>query len=134
MQSQKDKEANNIFIRVMKIDQFIQFFKFLRAFSVKGSNWVMKQLATRAKDLLGLFSDTKKILILSRFSFKDTLSFTEIQRDLDISSSLLSYDLRKMTELGFLEKKYSEEREDKKFSYYSLTDLGRKIISQIFTR
>ena len=134
MQSQKDKASSNIFIRVMKIDQFIQFFKFLRTFSVKSSNWVMNQLATRAKELLNFFSDTKKILILSRFSFKDTLSFTEIQRDLDVSSSLLSYDLKKMTELGFLEKKYSEEREDKKFSYYTLTDLGRKTISQIFMR
>ena len=133
MSSQKDKETHNIFIRVMKIDQFIQFFKFLRAFTVKSSNWVMNQLAIKAKDLLSFFSDTKKILILSKFlSFKDTLSFTEIQHDLDISSSLLSYDLKKMTALGFLEKRYSEEREDKKFSYYTLTDLGRKIISQIF--
>ncbi len=132
MHSQNDKETSNIFIRIMKIDQFIQFFKFLRAFSIKSSNWIINQLSIRAKDLLNFFSDTKKILILSRFTFKDTLSFTEIQRDLDISSSLLSYDLKKMTELGFLEKRYSERREDKKFSYYTLTDLGRKIISQIF--
>ncbi|MDD1779261.1 MAG: winged helix DNA-binding protein [Candidatus Helarchaeota archaeon] len=83
---------------------------------------------------MSFFSDTKKILILSRFSFKDTLSFTELQHDLDVSSSLLSYDLKKMTELGFLEKKYSEERADKKFSYYTLTDLGRKTISQIFVQ
>lgn len=133
MQNQEDKESN-IFIRVIKIDQFIQFFKFLRSFSVKSSNWIMNQLSIRAKDLLNFFSDTKKILILSRFSFKDTLSFTEIQRDLDISSSLLSYDLKKMTDLGFLEKKYSKEREDNKFSYYTLTDLGRKISSQLFVR
>jgi len=132
MSSQKGKETSNIFIRIMKINQFIQFFKFLRTFSVKSSNWIINQLSIKAKDLLNFFSDTKKILILSRFTFKDTLSFTEIQRDLDISSSLLSYDLKKMTELGFLEKRYREEREDKKFSYYTLTDLGRKIISQIF--
>ena len=132
MQSQKDKASSNIFIRIMKINQFIQVFKFLRAFSVKSSNWILNQLAIRAKELLNFFSDTKKILILTRFSFKDTLSFSELQRDLNISSSLLSYDLKKMTELGFLEKKYSEEREDKKFSYYSLTELGRKIILQLF--
>jgi DNA-binding HxlR family transcriptional regulator len=130
MQEQNDKASSNIFIRLMKIDQFIQFFKFLRAFSVKSMN----QLAIRAKDLINFFSDTKKILILSRFSFKDTLSFSELQRDLDVSSSLLSYDLKKMTDLGFLEKKYSEERENKKFSYYTLTDLGRKLISQLFMR
>lgn len=131
---QKDSESSNILIRIMKIDQLIQVFKALRTFSVKSSNWVLNQLATKAKDLLAFFSDTKKILILTRFSFKDTLSFTELQRDLDISSSLLSYDLKKMTELGFLEKKYSEDREDKKFSFYTLTDLGRKTISQIFIR
>jgi DNA-binding HxlR family transcriptional regulator len=116
----------------MKIDQFIRFFKFLKDFTVNGSNWLIEQLSIRAKELLNFFSDTKKILILSRFTFKDTLSFSEIQQELDMSSSLLSYDLKKMTELGFLKKIYLEEREDKKFSYYSLTELGKKLISQIF--
>jgi len=132
MDSLKEKENKNILVRVMKIDQFIRFFKFLKDFSVKSSNWIIEQLSIKAKELINFFSDTKKILILSRFNFKDTLSFTEIQQDLDISSSLLSYDLKKMTELGFLNKNYSEERADKKFSYYTLTELGRKLISQIF--
>lgn len=123
----------NILVRVMKIDQFIQFFKFLKDFTVKSfSVEGLKKLYVKAKELTNFFSDTKNILILSRFTYKDTMSFSEIQREMIFSSSLLSYNLRKMTELGFLKKVYQEERENKKFSYYTLTDLGRKLISQIF--
>ena len=133
MNSLKEKENRNILVRVMKIDQFIQFFKFLKDFTVKSfSVESLKKLYVKAKELINFFSDTKNILILSRFTFHDTMSFSEIQREMVFSSSLLSYNLRKMTELGFLKKVYQEERENNKFSYYTLTDLGRKLIAQIF--
>ncbi len=92
-----------------------------------------KKLYQKGKELGKFFSDTKKILILSRFTIKDTLSFTELQQWLGVSSSLLSYDLKKMTELGFLKKVYREERDNKKFSFYTLTTLGEKVVSQIFS-
>jgi DNA-binding HxlR family transcriptional regulator len=81
---------------------------------------------------VNFFSDTKNILILSRFTIADTLAFTEIQQDLRLSSSLLAYNLNRMTELGFVKKTYRENRTNKKYSFYQLTNLGEKVISQIF--
>ncbi|MHA1649017.1 MAG: winged helix-turn-helix domain-containing protein [Candidatus Helarchaeota archaeon] len=119
----------HILIRITKIDQFIRFFSFIKEFSANK----FKKLYQKGKELGKFFSDTKKILILSRFTIKDTLSFTELQQWLGVSSSLLSYDLKKMTELGFLKKVYREERDNKKFSFYTLTTLGEKVVSQIFS-
>ena len=127
MQS-KNSERRNIVIRIMKIDEFLRFFNMVKEFSVNK----FKKLYQKGKELVKFFSDTKKILILSRFTLVDTLSFSEIQHELDVSSSQLSYDLKKMTELGFLEKIHREERENKRFSFYKITQLGRKVIEQIF--
>ncbi|HUY00910.1 MAG TPA: hypothetical protein VMV49_15215 [Candidatus Deferrimicrobium sp.] len=91
-----------------------------------------KKLYQKGKVLVNFFSDTKNILILSRFTIADTLAFTEIQHDLRLSSSLLAYNLNRMIELGFVKKTYREDRSNKKYSFYQLTDLGAKVISQIF--
>ncbi|NVM31211.1 MAG: helix-turn-helix transcriptional regulator [Candidatus Helarchaeota archaeon] len=127
MQS-KNAKRRNIVIRIIKIDEFLRFFNMVKEFSVNK----FKKLYQKGKELVKFFSDTKKILILSRFTLVDTLSFSEIQRELDVSSSQLSYDLKKMTDLGFLEKIHREERENKRFSFYKITLLGRKVIEQIF--
>ncbi|MHA1276383.1 MAG: hypothetical protein ACTSQI_14960 [Candidatus Helarchaeota archaeon] len=91
-----------------------------------------KKLYQKGKDLIQFFNSTKNILILSRFTIRDVLSFTEIQQGLQISSSLLTYNLKQMTALGFVEKFYQKRREDKKFSFYKVTQLGKKVIHQIF--
>ncbi len=118
-----------ILIQITKITQFISFFKLLKDFSVNK----FKRLYEKGKDLIKFFSDTKKIFILSRFTLKDTLSFTEIQQELGVSSSLLSYDLRKMIDLGFIEKTYRGERQNNQFSFYQLTNLGKKVVLQLFS-
>ena len=123
-----DEPKKHFLIRITKIDQFLRFFKFLKEFSVDK----FKKLYQKGKDLIQFFSDTKKILILSRFTIQDVLAFTEIQQELEISSSLLSYNLRQMTQLGFIERIYRQDRENNKFSYYKLTDLGQKVVSQLF--
>ncbi len=91
-----------------------------------------KKLYGKGKELINFFSDTKKILILSQFTDQETLSFSGLMENLQVSSSLLAYDLNKMTQLGFLEKVYRDERGSNKSSFYALTNLGKKVISQIF--
>ena len=125
--SSENKEERHILIRITKVDHFLRFLNFVKEFSVNK----FKGLYQKGKDLIKFFLDTKKILILSRFTFKDTLAFSDIQRDLNISSSLLSYDLNQMVKVGFLERIYQEERKEKKFSYYRLTGLGKKVLAQV---
>ena len=125
--SSENKEERHILIRITKVDHFLRFLNNVKKFSVNK----FKKLYQKGKDLIKFFSDTKKILILSRFTFKDTIAFSDIQRDLNISSSLLSYDLNQMVKLGFLERMYQEEREEKKFSFYKLTGFGKKVLSQV---
>ena len=96
----------HILIRITKVDHFLRFLNLIKKFSVNK----FKKLYQKGKDFIKFFSDTKKILILSRFTIADVLSFSEIQRELDVSSSLLSYDLKKMIDLGFLEKIHLENR------------------------
>jgi DNA-binding HxlR family transcriptional regulator len=122
----EDSKKKNLLIRITKVDQFLRFFSFLKDFSVNK----FKNLYKKGKDLVNFFSDTKNILILSRFTVADTLAFTEIQKDLQLSSSLLAYNLNRMTELGFVKKTY--QRSKNKYSFYKLTDLGAKVVSQIF--
>ncbi|MHA1264056.1 MAG: ArsR family transcriptional regulator [Candidatus Helarchaeota archaeon] len=120
----------HIVIRITKVDQFLRFFNNLKEFSVNK----FKLLYKKGKELVNFFSDMKKLLILSKFILveEDILSFSDIQRELDVSSSLLSYDLKKLVDLGFLEKIYREDRQDKKFSFYKVTELGKRVIEQIF--
>ena len=125
----EEENHRNILIRITKIDQFLRFFTLVKEFSLNK----FKFLYRKGKDLLQFFSNTKNILILSQFTIKDVMSFSELQEDLQISSSLLSYNLRKMTDLGFLEKIQRKEPEGKRFSYYQITELGRRVISQIFS-
>ncbi len=128
MQSEKS-EQRNIVIRVMKIDQILRFFNLLKEFSLNK----FKKLYQKGKDFVKFFSDTKKILILSRFTIEEVLSFSDIQRNLDISSSQLSYDLKQFIDLGFLEKIHRVDRQNKQFSFYKVTEFGRKVITQIFS-
>ena len=128
MSSSKNNDRH-ILIRITKIDQFLRFFTSIKEFSVNK----FKKLYQKGKDLIHFFSNTKNILILSHFTIKDVISFSELQEDMHISSSLLSYNLKKMTDLGFLEKIQKKESEGKRFSYYRITELGKSVISQIFS-
>ncbi|NVM52655.1 MAG: winged helix-turn-helix transcriptional regulator [Candidatus Helarchaeota archaeon] len=124
----ENKRERNILIQITKVDQIIRGLTFIKDFSVNK----FKKLYQKGKDFIKFLSDTKKILILSQFTMKDSLAFTEIQQDLNISSSLLSYNLKKMTDLGFLKKINRKERRKMKFSYYRVTELGKKVLAQIF--
>ena len=123
-----EENKRHILIRITKLDQFFRFFKFVKEFSVNK----FKNLYQKGKDLIKFFSDTKKLLILSKFSKEDKLSFSEIQQDLQLTSPQLAYDLKQMTSLGFLEKLYQKARRNKTFSYYQVTELGRAIIDKVF--
>ncbi len=125
----KELAHRNILIRIAKVDQFLRFFTLAKEFSVNK----FKKLYQKGKELIHFFSNTKNMLILSQFTIKDGISFSELQEEMQISSSLLSYNLKKMTELGFLENTKLEESGEKRFSFYNVTELGRRVISQIFT-
>ena len=125
----KNNGERNIFIRITKVDQFIRFFTLAKEFSVNK----FKRLYQKGKELIKFFSDTKNLLILSQFAVKEVIPFSEIQKNLNVSSSLLSYNLKRMTDLGFLEKVQRDQRENNKFSFYKITNLGKSVVSQLFS-
>lgn len=124
----QDEVKPNILIRVMKVDQWMGFLNLLKEFSVDK----FKKLYQQGKVFINILSDTKKLLILSRFTVNEMLSFSEIQKALNVSSNLLSYDLKKMIDSGFLEKVHQKDNQERNFSFYCITDFGKKVINQLF--
>lgn len=70
--------------------------------------------------------------ILLLLSTKTEMAFTDIQRELDIGKMKLNFHLKNLFSSAMVDRYYRREFGDSRYSFYSLTPLGRRILDSLF--
>ncbi|MHA1784211.1 MAG: hypothetical protein ACTSVY_15775 [Candidatus Helarchaeota archaeon] len=109
----------------------IKFFDELEKIQSKKGDEYLNRIQS-PKIISKILSSFTNILILSQFKHHIQKNFTELKNNLKWESSVLGYKLKKLIKNGVLKKKYVENRINNKFSFYSLTNLGKFIVDNLF--
>lgn len=69
--------------------------------------------------------------ILVLLSEKKELSFSEMQKEFGIEKLTLNFHLKKLFSSALIDHYYKHEIGNQKYSFYSITSLGRRILSSL---
>jgi len=83
------------------------------------------------KAISGIDGDTQYAIIITLFD-QDSLSFSELQEELDIHQQTLTNALNDLQKGALISRRNSRELNDEFSSYYSISRYGRKFIKCLF--
>lgn len=78
----------------------------------------------------GLDSDHRAGIFVALLEHGE-LSFTDLQRKLELDKSILTYHLRRLSECALIEHYYKHELGAEQYSYYSVTRFGQNFVETL---
>lgn len=85
-------------------------------------------LETLERDLSVIGNIIRLKILTLLYSSTDKMNFNQIARKLEVNRSKLSYHVLQLKKYDFISNEMREEREGKNFSYYAITEKGKKFL------
>jgi DNA-binding MarR family transcriptional regulator len=98
---------------------------------VKGIEAIQPDWIQLERDLSTIKNVTRIMILDVLQEFRASLSFEDIARKTNINESNLAYHVAQLKKYGFITNEMKNERDGKRFSYYSITDKGKKYMNFI---
>ena len=90
-----------------------------------------KEIPHETRLIIAALDNPIRQAILVLLSEKKELSFSEIQKELSIEKLTLNFHLKKLFSSALIDHYYKHEIGNQKYSFYSITSLGRRILSNL---
>jgi DNA-binding transcriptional ArsR family regulator len=87
-----------------------------------------EEIPSEATQIISSLCDPKRRAILVLLSKHGELSFSEIQNELAMSKLTLNYHLKDLYSRGLTDHYFRHELGNQKYSYYSITALGKRVL------
>ena len=80
---------------------------------------------------IAALDDIIRQAILVLLTKHDELTFTEIQKELGLGKLVLNYHLKILFSAGLTDHYFKRELGNPKYSYYSITTLGKRVLTKL---
>jgi len=90
-----------------------------------------KEVPQEAMQIIASLGDPTRIAILVLLSKYGDLSFSDIQKELGLAKLTLNYHLKNLYSAGMTDHYFRHEFGNQKYSYYSVTSLGKRTLSSL---
>lgn len=81
--------------------------------------------------IITALDDPVRRAILILLNKHNEISFSDIQRELDVSKLILNYHLKNLYSVGLVDHYFRHELGNQKYSYYTMTSLGKRVLNNI---
>ena len=90
-----------------------------------------KEIPHETRLIIAALDNPIRQAILVLLSEKKELSFSEMQKEFGIEKLTLNFHLKKLFSSALIDHYYKHEIGNQKYSFYSITSLGRRILSSL---
>lgn len=90
-----------------------------------------KEIPEEITQIIASLNDSKRIAILILLGKYDELCFSDIKKELGLSTLTLNYHLKDLYSAGLTDHYFRHEFGNQKYSYYSITSLGKRVVSNL---
>ncbi len=90
-----------------------------------------REIPQDAIRIIASLDDPIRIAILVLLNKNNELSFSDIKRELGLTKLTLNYHLKNLYSAGLTDHYFRHELGNQKYSYYSITDLGKRVLSSL---
>jgi len=87
------------------------------------------QIPQQTRQLIAALDNPTRQAILTLLSEYGELSFTEIQKTLDLQKLTLNFHLKKLLKVSLIARQIKKEAGNQKYSHYTTTPLGSQILT-----
>lgn len=90
-----------------------------------------REIPQDATRIIASLDDPIRIAILVLLNKNNELSFSDIKKELGLTKLTLNYHLKNLYSTGLTDHYFRHELGNQKYSYYSITDLGKRVLSSL---
>ncbi len=81
--------------------------------------------------IITALNDPVRRAVLILLNKQSEVSFSDIQRELDVNKLTLNYHLKNLYSVGLVDHYFRHELGNQKYSYYTMTSLGKRVLNNI---
>ena len=90
-----------------------------------------KEIPRETRLIIAALDNPIRQAILVLLSEKEELSFSEMQKEFGLEKLTLNFHLKKLFSSALIDHYFKHEIGNQKYSFYSITSLGRRILSSL---
>ena len=90
-----------------------------------------REIPQDATRIIASLDDPIRIAILVLLNKNNELSFSDIKKELGLTKLTLNYHLKNLYSTGLTDHYFRHELGNQRYSYYSITDLGKRVLSSL---
>lgn len=91
----------------------------------------LNEIPQETKLIIAALDNPIRQAILVLLSKRGQLTFSDFQKELDIDKLKLNFHLKKLFSSALIDHYYKHELGNQKYSFYSITSLGRRVLTNL---